>query len=121
MQKIIYNIKWRQAYKRICKLAVQQNGYALAYVLFPTEKICKLAVQQNGLVLKYVPTEEICKMDVQQHDLALKKYVPIRNISNVNITWLQKIIYNKKWKQAYKRICKSAVKQNGLALKYVDR
>jgi len=40
----------------MCKLAVQQNGYALKWVRkdLQTHEICKLAVQQYGWTLKYV-------------------------------------------------------------------
>jgi hypothetical protein len=32
-------------YNALCKLAVQQNGYALEYVINQTDEICKLAVR----------------------------------------------------------------------------
>ena len=75
-----------------CKLAVQQNGYALKYVNGQTEEICKLAVQQKGYALCYVKerTDEICKLAVQQNGLALH-YV----------------------KEQTEEICKLAVQQNG--------
>ena len=112
--------------ENICKLAVLQNSYALQYVKCMTEEICKLAIQQDGCTLQYIkfPTEEICKLAVQQNGYALQfvpaRYVPTKNISNMNITWLQKIIYNKKWEQVYKRICKLAVQQDGCALQFVN-
>jgi len=38
----------------LCKIAVQQNGYALGYVKNQTEEICKLAVQQDENALDFV-------------------------------------------------------------------
>ena len=60
--------------EKLCKLAVQQNGYVLKYIKIQTEEICKLAVQEYGLALKYVKiqTEEICKLAVQQNEYALE-------------------------------------------------
>jgi len=58
----------------ICKLIIQQNGQALAFVKHQTDKICKLAVQQNGCALRYVnnQTNEICKLALQQNGCALR-------------------------------------------------
>jgi len=85
--------------KTFCKIAVQQNGLALEYVINQTEKICKLAVQKNGLALQYVivQTKEICNFAIQQNAFALK-YVIFQN----------------------NELCKLAVKQNGLSLYYVE-
>ena len=86
--------------EEICKLAVQQNGYALKYVkIEQTEEICKLAVQKNGYSLSFVKieqTEELCKLAVQQNGLSL---CYVKNLTD--------------------EICKLAVKQNGLALHIV--
>ena len=86
--------------EEICKLAVQQNGFALQYVkIEQTEELCKLAVQQNGLCLGYVKieqTEELCKFALQQNGLSLG-YV----------------------KNKTEELCKLAVQQNGIALQYV--
>jgi hypothetical protein len=66
----------KKAYENyeICKLSVQQNGYALEFVEQQTEELCKLAVQQNGWALKYVneQTEEICKLAIQKDSWTLK-------------------------------------------------
>ena len=59
----------------LCKLAVHQTCWALAFVKNQTEEMCKLAVQQNGLTLGYVKieqTEEICKLAVQQNGYVLR-------------------------------------------------
>jgi len=50
--------------EELCKLAVQNNGLDLEYVIKQTDDICKLAVQNNGMVLEYVKnqTEEIYKL-----------------------------------------------------------
>ena len=82
-----------------CKIAVQQNGYALEFIENQTEELCKLAVQQNGLALTLVKdqTDEVCKLAVQQNGMALR-YV----------------------KNQTGEICKLAVQQNGNALFYVN-
>jgi hypothetical protein len=56
-----------------CKKQVQQDGYALKYVLKQTPMLCKTAVQQNGYALRYVhkQTPELCKLAVQQNGYAL--------------------------------------------------
>ena len=63
--------------EELCKLAVQQNCYAIKYVKEQTEELCKLSVRQNGFSLKYVKnqTEELCKLDVQK-DGDVLDYVP---------------------------------------------
>ena len=99
-----------------CKLAVQQNGFALKYISEEkqTEEICstlfeckleasllsKLAVQQNGYALQFVKkqTEEICKLAVQQNAYALQ-FV----------------------KDQTEEICKLAVQKNGHLLQYVKK
>ena len=53
----------------LCKLAVQQDGFALSFVkIEQNEELCKLAVQQNGLSLEYVKEQSImlCKLAVKQ-------------------------------------------------------
>jgi len=86
--------------EEICKLAVQQTGYALQYVENQTPELCKLAVQQDGYALRHVEnqTPEICKLAVQQDGLALY-YV----------------------KNQTPEICKLAVQQNRDALEYVKK
>jgi hypothetical protein len=106
--------------EEICKLAVQQNGYALEYVRNQTEEICKLAVKQNGYALQYVKnqTEEICKLAVQQKSDALSW---IKNQTEE----ICKFALQQDWwtlrniKNQTDKICEFAVQQNGLALQYV--
>jgi hypothetical protein len=90
--------------EEICKLAVQQIGYLLCYVIEQTNEICKLAVQQYGYALRYVKpeliTEEICKLAVKENGLSL--------------CYVKKELMNEE-------ICKLAVNQNGLALHYVKK
>jgi hypothetical protein len=96
--KLIFIDPQIENYEEICKLAVQQNGNALAYVKNQTDEICKLAVKQDAYAFRYVKeqTDEICKLAVQQKPYALE-YV----------------------KNQTKEICKLAVQQNGSALYYV--
>jgi hypothetical protein len=58
-------------------LAVQNDGYALAYV--PQDKITfeiiKLAAQENVYALQYVLKDDIIKLAVQNNGCALE-YVP---------------------------------------------
>ena len=73
-------------YGAIARLAVQQNGSALRFVLTDRAdygQIAKLAVQQAGGVLNYVPTDhadfgEIARIAVQQNGLALEHVLPTR-------------------------------------------
>ena len=48
--------------KRVCLIAVNQNGIALEYVTRQTNEICLEAVKQDGYALEYAhqQTEEIC-------------------------------------------------------------
>jgi hypothetical protein len=84
---------------KICKLAVQQDGYSVRYMDHQTEEICKLAVQQNGDSLRYVDhqTEEICKLAVHQNGYSLRYVI-----------------------HQTEEICKLAVRQTGMSLAYVD-
>ena len=93
-----YETKGLKSDEAFCKLAVQQDGWALRYVKVQTEEICKLAVQQGGYALQYVKvqTEEICKLAVQQDGHALNS-VTVQT----------------------EEICKLAVQENGYALQYV--
>jgi hypothetical protein len=78
-------------YEEICKLAVQEHGYALEYVKDERfsnniyEEICKLAVYQNGLALYYInedkQTDEIIDIALQQN-INAKKYIKIQYDEN---------------------------------------
>jgi len=97
-------------YRRLCLIAVRQDGRALQYV--PQEPknlrdrdMCLTAVQQNGRALQYVPQEpknlrdrDMCLTAVQQNGRALE-YVP-RELRD-------------------REMCLTAVRQNGQALYYV--
>jgi hypothetical protein len=68
--------------EEICKIAVQQNGFALQFMPIEnkTYEIYKLAIQQNGFVLQFVSFEnqtyEMCKLAIQQNGYALKYVSP---------------------------------------------
>jgi hypothetical protein len=104
----------------ICNLAVIQNPYTVYYVKDQTEEICKLAVQQNGIALRHVKekTEEICKLAVQQNGEALK-YVKNQTEDICKIAVQQNGEALKYVKNQTEYICKIAVQQNGSALYYV--
>jgi len=92
-------------YEAICKAAVQQNGFALNHVptnIIPivSKQIMYLAVRQNGLVLECINNERY-----NFAKLGDTKTILVGNIPT-------KTTY-------YIIICKEAVKQNGLALKYI--
>ena len=58
-------LKKEEQTEELCKLAVQQNDFALSFVKNQTEEICKLAVQQHGYALQFVKieqTEELCEL-----------------------------------------------------------
>ena len=90
----------------LCILAAIENGLALQYADNQNKQSCILAVNQNPLALKYVleqhKTYELCKHAVQQ-DIRAFEFVtnPSRILTN-------------------EEICISAVKYNGLLLKYID-
>ena len=54
--------------KKVQKLAVQQNPWAIEYIHDPSEEVQKLAVQQNVWAIEYMhdPSEEVQKLAVQQ-------------------------------------------------------
>ena len=58
----------------ICSLAVEQNGFALQYVIKQTDEICSLAVKSNGNALCYVQnhTDHICSLAIEQNSDAVK-------------------------------------------------
>jgi len=104
----------------LCKLAVQQNGYALEYINEQTEELCKLAVQQNGYALQFVKeqTEEICKLAVQQNGYALD-YVKEQTPEICKLAVQQQGCALQFVKEQTPEIYKLAVQQNGYALQYV--
>ncbi len=63
------NLKGKEAIK-----AVEQDGYALQYVIEQTAEICLKAVEQDGYALQYVieQTAEICLKAVEQDGYALQ-------------------------------------------------
>ena len=120
-----------------CKLAVQENGFALQFVKEQTDEICltieaklqsklkasllsKLAVQQNGIALQYVKeqTEEICKLAVQQDGYALT-YVKDQTEEICKFAVQQDGYALQYVKEQTDEICKLAVQKNGPALQYV--
>ncbi len=68
IMKTIYNPS-----EELCKLAVQQNEFAIKWIDNPSEDVCKLAVQIYGHAIQYIdnPSEELCKLAVQQNGLRL--------------------------------------------------
>jgi hypothetical protein len=110
---------WRD--EKICKLAVQENGYALQYVKEQTEEICKQAVQQDGSALLHVKeqTREICKLAVQQDGSALK-YVKEQTEEMCKLAVQQNGYALQYVEEQTEEICKLTVQQNGYALQYVE-
>ena len=116
----------------IIKLAVIHNGFALVYVPVHMIKpdICEKAVKQNGNTLQYIPNDlrtfTICEAAVKKNarafhyvladKMTFQEYLVICNIAvKHNGTILQ---FVPKDFRTYE-ICKSAVKEEPLALKYV--
>ena len=51
----------------MCKIAVQQNGYALKFVNNQTDEMCQIAVQQNGYALQFVHNQTDALQFVHMH------------------------------------------------------
>jgi hypothetical protein len=68
----------------VCKLAVQQDSYALEHVRNQTDArktssmfyVCKFVIQKNGLALNYIrnPTEEMIEIALRKNIHAIKEY-----------------------------------------------
>jgi hypothetical protein len=84
----------------ICKLAIQNNPYALQFVNNQTNDLCKYAVSINGMVLKYVQhrTDDICEIAVNQNGLSL---IYVLNKTD--------------------KICQIALKQNELSSRFIKK
>jgi hypothetical protein len=99
--KIMYNFE-------ICKIAIEQNSYALEHILIyemtPTKYLyfCELALKNN--IMRNFDKIDLSLKAVKNNGLALQ-YVNKNIMSEDN----------------YDEICISAVKNNGLALQYVDK
>ena len=114
-------VKQEELTEELCKLAVKQNYYALAYVKNQTEEMCKWAVQQNGYALQDVKnqTEEICKLAVQHNGYVLK-FVKINQTEEMCKLAVQQNGLSLCFvKNQTEEICKLAVQQNCGALQYV--
>ena len=145
--KIIINIKPdliiidKTIYYNMCIKAVERDGNELEHVRDynlsstpisfggdkPYEAICKAAVQQKGFALRHVPTNiipivsrQIMELAVQQNGLVLEC---INDNERYNRAKLgdKKEVFNPICPTYYEIICKEAVKQNSLALKFVDK
>ena len=105
----------------LCKLAVLKNGYALKCVKEQTEEICILAMKQNKDAIMYVKnqTEEICKISVQQNGLSLM-YIKNQTDEICKLAVRQNGLSICHVNCQTEEICKLAVQQNGWALKYVE-
>ena len=125
----------------LCLEAVKQNGAALAHVKTQTPELCLEAVKQNGGALKFVKeqTREICLAAIQQNTYAhffVRISIPSLSFegrmahfgkARTKEFWLNEVSYHGLALQFVDaenqtpEICLAAVKQNGLALKYVEK
>jgi Domain of unknown function (DUF4116) len=101
----LYSVPKNKRTPALCLLAIEQNGRALYSIpeYERTPELCRLAVEQNGLALEYVPEEykpEFYYLAIQQDGRALK--FALKN----------------KWTL---ELCRLAVEQNGLALECVPK
>lgn len=90
IQHVLQNI--RNQTVELCKLAIEQNIYALRSVkkeLFTSEEyseICLFAVKKNGKALRYIHendvTKEICVQAVKQNEKAIKYVLEYSNAAN---------------------------------------
>ena len=126
---------------RMYKLAVKQNGCAIKYInslIFDYVNICKLAVQQSGFALEHVKTDtvipfdyfNICKLAVEKDGCALEHvktdkmeslyyFTVCEKAVNKNGLALEFVNKEKMNDTEYKNICDLAVKQNPDAIKYI--
>jgi hypothetical protein len=124
--------------KEICKLAVQQNGLSIKFVPLNiiNKEICKLAVIQNGWALEYILNiinkklihkdlldEEICKLAVENNPYSInaikEDIILLTDISIYLVSQNGKMIKYFKYKNKDIIVC--AVKNKGIALKYLTR
>ena len=126
--------------ERMCMTAVEQNGYALEYVNYPSnnltsedyKKICKTAIKQGPLALKYVKYKniltpedykEICMSAVQKGGFTLKyidnHYLSPEDYKEILITAMQNGAVLRQEDIQTTEIIKTAVNYDGYNLRYV--
>jgi hypothetical protein len=117
-------IHWTNQTPELCLAAVRQNGGALRWINKQTREICLAAVQQNGSALSYVYTMfltfEICLAAVTQDGNALQFVKQCEIEQNRSI--MQRFHYLTCpycWCPGINYINYIAVKQNGMALRWV--
>jgi hypothetical protein len=115
--------------KKMCELAVQENGMALSYVSdeYKTSELCEIAVQQSGWALQYIPlglrTKKVCELAVKQNGLALKcvpEDLKTKELCELAIKNNGCAIDKVPHSLITKELCETAVKQDGCALIYVS-
>jgi len=117
---IIHDAKNAYEDYEICKLAVQEDGYALRFIKEQTEELCKLAIQQNSWALQFVKeqTEELCKLALKKHCLTLQ-FVKEQNPELCKLALQQNCCALQYVKEQTEELCKFAVQQNGWAIRYI--
>ena len=113
---------------KFCKLAIQQNSFALQYVpeKYKTQELCELAVQENGMALSYVPdifkTQELCELAVKNNSFALE-HVPYdfktKELCEIAVQKYGDSLQYVPEELKTKDMCELAVQQNGSSLKYI--
>ena len=109
----------------ICLEAVKQNGCALRYSSFTTNKeICETAIKNYPKAIKYLDalgqTEDLCLLSVSINGLVLKHVINKTkkiSLAAVNNNGLALEYVDIKTEE----ICKAACANNGLALRFVEK
>jgi hypothetical protein len=130
-----------EQYIEICEIAVKNDGLSLQYV--PDDKktpeICKKAIKHNGDALQYIFQSNIKKEQyLELYELAVQskgkgnplKYVPYKNrilnlyklaiqSNGLSLEYIDPLFMINITDEEYYEICKTAIKQNSVALKFV--
>jgi hypothetical protein len=128
-------------YINICKVAIKQDPYSLVYVdakrmnTNEFSQICLRAVKQNGMCIEFVPdiyrTYELCLCAVKQSGIAIK-YIKKGSMPTVLYYTLCNEAVSSNYNSLlyiddldsmpldiYIDLCKYAIKQHAVAIKYV--
>lgn len=113
--------------KKVCRLAVLNNGLAIKHVKNPNRGLCKIAVEKNSEALKSVPVDfvdkELCLKAVYKNGMNLKhvpKSVLDQEIIDTAILNDPNCIRYVSDEYKSEKICKIVIEYNGLLLKYLE-
>ncbi len=99
----------KEEFEKICKIAVSQDGCLVEYIYQPSKELCRIAVSQNPFAIQYIdrPSNSLLTLAFNQTILSFKSYLE-RNVHKLR----------------YEEILRTftvGVRQNGLALRYINQ